>query len=63
MEDKLRIGIIICDRYKSCAGGKCFRASEQGTLSRSTRHDWNRRLYELRGLPRGNSEYAGEECK
>ncbi len=23
-----KIGIIICDRYKGCAGGKCFRAAE-----------------------------------
>ena len=23
---KMKIGIIICNRYKSCAGGKCFRA-------------------------------------
>ena len=22
----MKIGIIICDRYKSCAGGKCFRS-------------------------------------
>ena len=21
-----KIGIIICDRYRSCGGGKCFRA-------------------------------------
>ncbi|MGC8557132.1 MAG: CGGC domain-containing protein, partial [Fervidicoccus sp.] len=26
MEEKVKIGIIICDRYKNCAGGKCFRA-------------------------------------
>jgi hypothetical protein len=23
---KVKIGIIICDRYKGCAGGKCFRS-------------------------------------
>jgi hypothetical protein len=23
---KSKIGIIICDRYRRCAGGKCFRA-------------------------------------
>lgn len=22
----MKIGIIICDRYNKCAGGKCFRA-------------------------------------
>lgn len=24
-----RIGIIICERYQSCGGGKCFRASRE----------------------------------
>lgn len=26
---KMRIGIIICDRYKSCEGGKCFRSVKE----------------------------------
>ena len=26
MSAVIKIGIIICDRYKNCAGGKCFRA-------------------------------------
>ena len=26
MAAAIKIGIIICDRYKNCAGGKCFRA-------------------------------------
>jgi predicted metal-binding protein len=26
MKKKVKIGIIICDRYRDCAGGKCFRA-------------------------------------
>ena len=26
MATKVKVGIIICDRYKGCAGGKCFRA-------------------------------------
>ena len=25
-KDQIKIGIIICDRYHRCAGGKCFRA-------------------------------------
>ena len=31
-----RIGIIICDRYRSCGGGKCFRALRErvGAFSR-----------------------------
>jgi len=24
--EKIKIGIIICDRYRLCAGGKCFRS-------------------------------------
>jgi len=26
MTEQTEIGIIICDRYRSCAGGKCFRS-------------------------------------
>ena len=26
MATPVRVGIIICDRYRNCAGGKCFRA-------------------------------------
>ena len=26
MSNKTKIGIIICARYKDCAGGKCLRA-------------------------------------
>jgi predicted metal-binding protein len=25
----MKVGIIICDRYRSCGGGKCFRAVRQ----------------------------------
>ncbi len=25
----MKVGIIICDRYRSCGGGKCFRAARQ----------------------------------
>jgi predicted metal-binding protein len=25
----MKVGIIICDRYSGCAGGKCFRAARQ----------------------------------
>jgi predicted metal-binding protein len=32
---KVKIGIIICDRYRTCAGGKCFRAlrNREGAFS------------------------------
>jgi predicted metal-binding protein len=25
----MKVGIIICDRYRNCGGGKCFRAARQ----------------------------------
>jgi len=35
MNEKVKIGIIICDRYRSCAGGKCFRSlrNREGAFS------------------------------
>lgn len=29
MAENIKIGIIICDRYNSCAGGICFRAIKE----------------------------------
>jgi predicted metal-binding protein len=29
MKNHVKIGIIICDRYSDCAGGKCFRALQR----------------------------------
>ncbi len=26
MNSKTKIGIVICDRYRRCAGGKCLRS-------------------------------------
>ncbi len=36
MEGTTRIGIVICDRYRRCAGGKCFRSlrNREGAFSR-----------------------------
>ncbi|MGA7837872.1 MAG: CGGC domain-containing protein [Ignavibacteriaceae bacterium] len=66
MENKVKIGIIICDRYKSCAGGKCFRAVKE----RAGAFDiYNDREVELvgyttcGGCPGGNIEYVPEELK
>ena len=67
MKKKTKIGIIICDRYRTCAGGKCFRALQhrEGAFS----------IYEddedvemvgytnCGGCPGGNIEYAPEEMK
>ena len=66
MEDTIKIGIIICDRYRNCAGGKCFRAlkNREGAFD----------IYKGKkvevvgyttcgGCPGGNIEYAPEEMK
>ena len=66
MSEPIRVGIIICDRYRTCAGGKCLRAlrRREGAFS----------VYEGRevelvgyttcdGCPGGNVEYAPEEMK
>jgi len=63
---KIKIGIIICDRYRTCAGGKCFRAlkNRDGAFSM-----YKNREVELAafttcgGCPGGNLEYAPEEMK
>jgi predicted metal-binding protein len=61
----MRIGIIICDRYRSCAGGKCFRAMKEraGSFSRYP-SDSPLELVGFTscgGCPGGNVEYAPEE--
>jgi len=66
MKDKTKIGIIICDRYRACAGGKCLRAlrNREGAFS-----IYREKEVELVGLtacggcPGGNIEYAPEEMK
>ncbi len=37
----MRIGIIICDRYKSCDGGKCFRSvrNREGAFRRYSKEE------------------------
>ncbi len=64
MESKTKIGIIICDRYRTCAGGKCLRSmrNREGAFS-----VYEGREVELvgyttcNGCPGGNIEYTGEE--
>lgn len=64
--EKIKIGIIICDRYKTCSGGKCFRSfqNREGAF----------KLYDGQeaeiagftscgGCPGGNIEFAPEEMK
>ena len=64
MSEKVKLGIIICDRYKSCAGGKCFRAlkNREGAFDVYTDQDIQMVGYtSCGGCPGGNIEYAGEE--
>lgn len=61
----MKIGIIICDRFKSCAGGKCFRAMQK----REGAFDIYNKNESLEivgytscgGCPGGNIEYTPEE--
>ena len=64
MNSTTKIGIVICDRYRRCAGGKCLRAmrNKEGAFSRYT--DSQVELVGFTtcdGCPGGNIEYAGEE--
>ena len=64
MEKSQRIGIIICDRYRSCSGGKCLRALKERAGAFSIYRDSDVELAgytSCGGCPGGNIEYAGEE--
>lgn len=66
MEGTTRIGIVICDRYRRCAGGKCFRSlrAREGAFSRYTGVEVEVAGYTTcDGCPGGNIEYAIEEMK
>ena len=66
MEDPLRIGIIICDRYKTCAGGKCFRAMQKREGAFTIYNYLNIELAgytSCGGCPGGNIEYAPQEMQ
>ncbi len=61
-----KIGIIICDRYRRCAGGKCFRSAKkrEGAFSRYKDTEIEIVGYtSCDGCPGGNIEYAVEEMK
>ena len=61
----MKIGIIICDRYRNCGGGKCFRALK----NREGAFDIYNKDEEVEivgyancgGCPGGNIEYVPEE--
>jgi predicted metal-binding protein len=64
--EKVKIGIIICDRYRTCAGGKCFRSlqNREGAFSMYKEVDVDVVGYTTcDGCPGGNIEYAPEEMK
>ncbi len=67
MKKKTKIGIIICDRYRNCAGGKCFRALEnrEGAFDRYGKDEKVEIVgyTSCGGCPGGNIEYAPEEMK
>ena len=61
----MKIGIIICDRYRSCAGGKCFRAAREraGGFARYSAEEPLEVVgfTSCGGCPGGNIEYTPEE--
>ncbi len=64
MGEKIKIGIIICDRYRRCAGGKCFRSlrNREGAFSRYRNMEVEAVGYTTcDGCPGGNIEYAVDE--
>ena len=62
---KTKIGIIICDRYRRCAGGKCLRAlrEKEGAFALHTAESELELVgfTSCDGCPGGNIEYAGDE--
>ena len=64
MSEIIKIGIIICDRYRTCAGGKCLRSirNREGAFSIYAGMDVELVGYTTcDGCPGGNVEYTGEE--
>lgn len=61
----MKIAIIICDRYKSCAGGKCFRAMQnrEGAFDVYSKEEPLELVgyTSCGGCPGGNTEYTPEE--
>ena len=67
MSSSTKIGIIICDRYKSCAGGKCLRSLKhrEGAFSIYPREEDVEIVgyTTCGGCPGGNMEHAPEEME
>jgi len=61
-----KVGIIICDRWRRCAGGKCLRAlrAREGAFARYRGEEVELVGYTTcDGCPGGNVEYAPAEMK
>ena len=61
-----KVGVIICDRYRTCAGGKCLRAlhNREGAFARYAGEEVELVGYTTcGGCPGGNVEYAPAEMK
>jgi len=59
-----KIGIIICDRYRACAGGKCLRSLKNREGAFSIYKDEEVELVGYStcdGCPGGNVEHCGDE--
>jgi predicted metal-binding protein len=66
MKQSKRIGILICDRYRSCAAGKCLRAMREAVGAFDRYAPGEAELVGITtcgGCPGGNVEYAPEELK
>lgn len=64
--DRIKIGIIICNRYVNCAGGKCFKSfsKREGAFAMYKGKEAEIAAYTTcQGCPGGNIEYAPEEMK
>ena len=64
MNKIIKIGIIICDRYRTCAGGKCFRSLKhrEGAFSVYKEKEVELVGYtSCDGCPGGNVEYTIDE--
>ena len=64
MSQTKKIGIVICDRYRTCAGGKCFKAMKNRDGAFDIYHYTDIELVGFTtcgGCPGGNIEYLGEE--
>ena len=64
MSEIVRIGIFICNRYHTCAGGKCLRAmrNREGGFDRYEGKELQLVGYTTcDGCPGGNIEYAPGE--